>query len=234
MSCGGDCSTGPSCSVTKLVEAPDLNHVSRLCYKCKASQAEVFTRGLNACLSCFRVLVEGNVRNSLRLKCSVTRGTRVALCMSGGESSIALLHMLIGGQRGSMEKWEKTLGLQVESIVFVDLLQLFDQNSSPLRQFQVSPLILSRSPLDSGTPSSIVAQQIIQLVNSSSVNPDRIPLEILSPLNLAFPSSREEKTSPTAKHYSITSAFEALSVSVLGGKEQKDLWVINDLLEIVR
>lgn len=228
--------TNDDCDSTCLASSairPNEGTVDVHCYKCKTAPAQVSVRGLNSCVACFQVHVEGTIRRTLRLKCGVTRGTRVTLCVSGGEGSLLLSQVLIDGQRGQMEKWNNTLGLDIVSILHVDLLKLFNQDPkvssllTELRQFQHSSILTSflKQYNNLEQTKSVHSQNIINFFQSSFINPFNIPVECLFPINLSFP-----QTSPNQ----IINQFTILLQFINQPLQKCDRWVLEDILDIVR
>lgn len=248
-----DGSAGGACSQHSLV-TPTENTV-KFCFKCKIMKAEIFIRGLIACSRCFRVYLEGNVRNSLRLKCNVSRGARTVLCFSGGDRSTALLHILMTGNLGTMEQWNKTLGLNFHSIIHIDLNQLF--TSRDREQDQLSFVIPTleeeeeeeKASIRNYSQYSMTARRIDQFLKNPDVNRLMVPVEILSPLELAFPQttstsrfSSSLESLPCIDHSTsvcsteIRTEFDCLNNLIRNGRteQQRHRWVLEDLIEIVK
>lgn len=255
---GCDCSGSPTAETVDTA-TPLVSH--DICYKCKLAPSEVLSRGLSSCRQCFRMYVESNVRSALRLKCATTRGTRVAVCVSGGQSSLALLHILMGGQMGIMERWNKTLGLDIQSLIHVDLARIFDEDLVQLRQWDITPLvkeemlgsdvqsnavILEPNPMFQESISSLpflsrTASQVSRFLSWCVINPVCTPIEVISPLELAFPVSWVKRHSEESIEGSIDDpiilikqCFQSLASSIFSSRELKDAWVLEDLLDIVR
>lgn len=201
-----------------------LNGISHVCYKCKREACDkVELHGVTCCVGCFRSFVKGTIYSSLRVLCSVKRGSAVTVCVSGGDASLVLLHALMEGQRQD----GRSLGLEFRSILHVDLWQLFSCPANPillsLRPFQMSSLVpasISNDNTVDGSEWSEAASRLLRLLHK--INWLNIPVSIISPFNV-FQS---------ATVGDVTKEIENLCNSVV--QQPQYLWVLEDLLSIIR